>query len=105
MVLQNTIILENDKPARLHFTDHAIERRTINDPTTGRPAFRNVLVFDVDRLNGAPVMAKWSTLAEKLALQFQPYLADKSYRNYEVIITQRGDGFTRTWSTQFIPTR
>jgi hypothetical protein len=103
MVLQNHVILQNDIPARLHLTDHHIERRTITDPVTGGPSIRNVLVFDVDRLNGAAVGALFSTMAEKLAGHFEPYLKDKSYRNYEVVITQSGEGFQRRWSVQFIP--
>ena len=103
MVLQNHVILQNGVPARMHFTDHHIERRTITDPNTGQPSIRNVLVFDVDRLNGASVGAIFSTMAEKLALQFEPYLSDKSYTKYEVIITQNGEGFLRKWSVQFIP--
>ena len=104
MVLQNHVILQNETPARLHFTDHHIERRTITDSNTGLPSMRNVLVFDVDRLNGQSVGAIFSTMAEKLALQFQPYLSDKSYSRYEVIITQNGEGFQRKWTVQFIPT-
>jgi len=102
-VLVNHVILDNDVPARLHFTDHRIEKRTITEPTTGGSAIRNVLVLYVDRLDGRPVTAEFSTMAEKLASQFEPYLKDKSYRNYEVIITQRGEGFQRKWSVQFIP--
>jgi len=105
MVLQNHVILVNDVPARLHFTDHHIESRTITEPVTLQAAIRNTLVFNVDRLNGAPVQAVFSTMAEKLAGQFQPYLGDKSYRSYEVVITQRGDGYQRRWTVQFIPTK
>lgn len=103
MVLQNHVILQNGIPARMHFTDHHIEKRTITDPNTGLPSIRNVLVFDVDRLNGSSVGALFSTMAEKLALQFQPYLGDKSYKSYEIIITQNGEGFTRKWMVQFVP--
>ncbi len=103
MVLQNHVILQNDVPARLHFTDHRIEKRTITDPTTGGPTIRNVLVMDVDRLNGASVFAIFTTMAEKLASKFAPYLADKSYVNYEIVITQRGEGYLRNWTVQFIP--
>ena len=103
MVLQNIVMLEDGKPARLHFTDHTVEKRTINDPNTGRPGIRNVLVFNVDRLDGRAVDARYSTMAEKLAAQFETYLSDKSYRNYEIIITQTGEGFQRRWSVQFIP--
>ena len=103
MVLQNIVMLVNDKPSRLHLADHSIEPRTITDPVTRRPGVRNVLVFEVDRLDGAAVQAKWSTMAEKLAMQFEPYLRDKSYRDYEIVITQSGEGFMRRWSVQFIP--
>lgn len=102
-VLQNTIILEDGIPARLHFTDHHIESRTITEALTGRPVPRNTLVLDVDRLDGAPVQAILTTMAEGLAGQLEPYLKDKSYRTYEIIITQRGFGFTRKWTVQFIP--
>jgi hypothetical protein len=103
MVLQNYIILEPGIPARMHFTDHVITRRTITDPVTGGGTPRNVLVFDVDKLNGLAVAAKYSTMSEKHALQFQPYLADKSYRDYDVVITVTGEGFRTSYSTQFIP--
>jgi len=103
MVLQNHVILQDNQPARMHFTDHHIEARTITDPNTLQPAIRRTLVFNVDRLNGAPTQAVLSTMAENLASQFAPYLDDKSYVNYEVIVTQRGVGYTRKWTVQFIP--
>ncbi len=102
-VLQNHVILENDIPARLHFRDHRLGPRTITDPTTGKPAIRNTLEFNADRLDGRSVESVLSTMADGLADKFEPYLGDKSYRNYEVIITQRGEGFTRKWTVLFIP--
>lgn len=103
MVLENYVILETGVPARLHFTDHVIQRRTITDPITGGPATRNVLIFEVDEFNGKPVAAKYSIMAEKHAGQFEPYLADKSYRAYDFQITAVGEGFRRTWSLQVLP--
>ena len=103
MVLQNTIILQDGIPARLHFTDHHFESRTITEGLTQRQVPRNTLVMDVDRLDGAAVQAVLTTMAEGLAGQLDPYLKDKSYKNYEIIITQRGFGFTRKWTVQFIP--
>ena len=103
MVLENYVILQDRVPARLHFTDHRIERRTITDPDTGRPGLRNVLVLEVDRLDGRPVAARLSTMASKLADQFAAYLPDKSYRNYDFIITQTGEGFLRRWIITVIP--
>jgi hypothetical protein len=103
MVLQNYVILEDGKPARLHFTDHTIERRVITDAKTLQPVARQTLVLHVDRLDGRAVEASLSTMAKGLADQFEPYLKDKAYRNYEVLITQRGDEFQRRWTVMFIP--
>lgn len=103
MVLENYVILETGVPARLHFTDHAIQRRTTTDPITRAPTTRQVLVFEVDRLNGREVFAKYSIMAEKHAGQFKPYLDDKSYRDYDFVITKTGEGFRTSWSLQVIP--
>jgi len=103
MVLENYVILETGVPARLHFTDHVTQRRTTTDPLTGQPTTRNVLVFDVDRLDGREVFAKYSIMAEKHAGQFGPYLPDKSYRGYDFLITKTGEGFRTSWSLQVIP--
>ena len=105
MVLQNYVILQPGIPARLHFFDHVIESRTITDPVTRGPATRNVLVLDVDSLDGKAVNAKYSVMAEKHANQLAPYLGDKSYKNYDFIITVNGEGFRRSWSVQVIPRR
>ena len=103
MVLENYVILETGIPARLHFTDHAIQRRTVTDPLTGEPTTRAVLVLEVDRLNNREAFAKYSIMAEKHAGQFKPYLDDKSYRNYDFVITKTGEGFRTSWSVQVIP--
>lgn len=103
MVLENYVMLETGVPTRVHFTDHVIQKRTVTDPITGGPTTRNVLVFDVDLLNGREVAAKYSIMAEKHAGQFSAYLKDKSYRDYDVIITRSGEGFRTSWSVQFLP--
>ena len=103
MVLENYVILTTGVPGRLHFTDHVIMARTITDPITGGPTTRNVLIFEVDQFNGKSVAAKYSIMAEKHASQFVPYLDDKSYRDYDFIITPVGEGFRRTWSMQVLP--
>jgi len=105
MVLQNYVELSDGVPARMHFYDHAIVRKTITDPTTGKPSARNALVFDCDQVNGQEVETKFSTMSEKLAGLFQPYLADKSYVNYEFVVTASGEGFRRTFTLQAIPKR
>ena len=103
MVLVNHVILQNNIPSRLHFRDHRIQARTITDPTTRQPVIRNTLEFDVDRLDSRPVGAVFSTMAEKLAGLFEPYLKDKSYVNFDYIITQAGDGYLRTWTVKVEP--
>jgi hypothetical protein len=103
MVLENYVILQDGVPARVHFSDHTIMRKTITDPGTGLPSLRNTLVFEVDRLNGREAAAKLSIMAEKFAGQFEPYLKEKSYRDYDFVITQTGEGFRRSWSVQVIP--
>ena len=105
MVLQNYVELQEGVPARLHFRDHMIIAKTITDPITGGPGVRNALVFDVDRLNGVEIMSKFSTMAEKLANQFEPFLKDKSYTKYDFIITYQGSGFRRSFTVQPIPLR
>jgi len=103
MVLENYVRLVNNVPTRLHFRDHSIESRTIVDPDSGKPGIRKVLTFQVDRVDGREVFTTFSTMAEKLANTFQPYLGDKSYRNFEIMITQAGDGYMRRWAVQFVP--
>jgi hypothetical protein len=102
-VLENYVILETGIPTRLHFTDHRIQRRTITDPITGEPASRNVLVLDVDRMDGRPVVALYSTMSEKHATQFEPYLKEKRYRDYEFTITRTGEGFLTQYSVSVSP--
>jgi hypothetical protein len=103
MVLENYVILQDGVPARLHFYDHSFQKRPITDNVSGLPATRNVLVLEVDFVNFRPVTAKLSTMAEKLAAQFAPYLEGNAYRNYDFVVTQTGEGFRRSWSVQVIP--
>jgi hypothetical protein len=42
-------------------------------------------------------------MVEKHAGQFLPYLGDKSYRDYEFVVTKTGEGFRTSWSVQVIP--
>jgi len=105
MVLENYVMLETGIPARVHFTDHVIQKRTVTDPITGGSTTRNVLVFEVDELNGRQVAAKYSIMAEKHAGQFKPYLEGNEYRGYDFTITKTGEGFRTNWTLQVIPRR
>ena len=103
MPLGNYVILKADTPERMHFTDHHIEIRPITDSLTRRTTPKNVALFDVDRLDGQPVNAQFSILAEGLYAKFETYLKDNLYRNYEFIVTQRGFGFQTRYTVEAIP--
>ena len=102
-VLENYVILEEGIPARLHFRDHALMKKTITDPVTLQPANRNTLVFEVDTLDGRSVESKLSIMAEKLASHFETFLDNKSYRNNDFVITANGSGFRRSFTVQVLP--
>jgi hypothetical protein len=104
-VLENYVMLETGIPTRLHFTDHHIERRTITDPGTGQPGTRSVLVLEADRMDGRPVAAKYSVMSQKHAAQFEPYLPDKKYTQFEFTIVRSGEGFRTTYSVTPTPLR
>jgi hypothetical protein len=103
MPLQNWIMFTPGKPERMHFSDHHMERREITDPGTGRGSYRNVAIFEVDQLNGQPVGAQLSVIAEKLFSQMEPYLDGKKYLDYDFTITKSGAGYTTSYSVQVTP--
>lgn len=93
MVLRNYVELEPGIPARMHFADHAFTEKEIRDPATGLPKVVRTLVFQVDRLDREPTGALYSVTSEKLAVQLQPYLEGKRYRDVDFVITRSGSGF------------
>ena len=103
MPLGNIVMLEPDIPERMHFTAHVIAKRDITDPLTGKPGIRNVLEFDVDRLNGAAVSAKFGTFSEGLYGKLEAYLAGQVYKNYEFIISKHGTGYHTRYKVETIP--
>lgn len=102
-VLQNNIILASGVPARMHLADHEIAGREIVDPLTQRTKTVRALIFTVDELDGNPVTASYSTISEKHASQFAPYLEGKTYRDKLVTITAMGSGFSKDWLVQWSP--
>ena len=97
MVLQNYKKLTSGVPARMHFTDHSLQSKEIRDPDTGRLKTLNTLVFEVDEWDGLKVQSTYSITSDKHALDFAPYLGDKSYRNFTFEVTQIGSGYLRTF--------
>lgn len=101
-LLMNYIQLLPGIPTRLHFTDDYIVERDIPDKESGKTKRVRSLVFYVDKLEGEEVSRTFSVLSEKLAAHFEPFLKDKSYLNYEFVITQMGDGYYKDWNIQNI---
>ena len=97
MVLTNYVILEDGKPSRLHFVDHQIMVKEITDPLTGRPKPIQTLQFQVDELNGQPVVGYYSISSQKHAQDFAAFLVDKRYLRYNFTITVSGSGFRREY--------
>jgi len=102
-MLRNYVILEEGKPTKMHFIDHALQEREITDPLTGQPKTVKALVFTVDRLGGASVVAYYSTLSDKHFRDFEPFLEGKRYRNFWFTITMVGKGFARSYTVKREP--
>lgn len=103
MVLQNYVILQEGRPARMHFA--AVEKvvKTITDPTTGHPKAVNTLVWTVDELNGRAVVAYYSITSQTHAQDFAPFLDGEKYRQYDFVVTVLGSGFQRRYQVQPLP--
>lgn len=100
MTLMNHVILQSGVPAVMHFTNHVIEPRMITDPVSRLEKTVNALVFHVDQLNGQSVDAYYSTISDKHALFFDPYLKDQAYRDYLFTITRQGRGFSTDYTVK-----
>ena len=100
MVLENFVKLTEGVPTRLHFSDHALIKKTITDPVSGRAKEVNALEFVVDRQDGKVVSKSYSIVSEKHAIDFQRYLADKSYRQFDFVVTIFGKGYLATYSIE-----
>lgn len=100
MVLQNYVILQPGVPARVHFTDHRIINKTVTDPVSQKAKPLQALEFDVDELDGRPVAAVYSTVSQKHANDFAPYLPQQRYRAYDFVLTMTGSGYLREYQVQ-----
>lgn len=105
MVLKNYIELQEGIPARFHFTDYLIVEKDITDPLTRTTRTVRALQFTVDRLDGRELSSSFSVLAEKLAVQLEPFLVDNRFRGYEFEITKVGRGFQTRFSVRPIAVR
>jgi hypothetical protein len=92
-MLANYVELQRDVPTRLHFTDHYYVERLIADKELKREKTVRSLVMWVDRLNNEPCARTLSILSRKLASEIEPYLEGRRFRDFDFIITKRGEGF------------
>ncbi len=95
--IMNHVILAPGVPARMHFTDHTWESRPITDPVTKLPKTVRALVFHVDEVDGVKTDAYYSTISDKHAMDFDPYLATKSYTGFTFEVTKIGTGFATSY--------
>jgi len=102
-MLMNYIPLVTDTPARMHFTDHYYVEREIWDKDLGKMKWVRSLVMWCDELDRAPVARSLSVLAKRLAALFEPYLAENRYREFDFVVTKRGEGFATNYSLEAIP--
>jgi len=94
MSLENWVKLPVAKVVCMHFKDYRIIDRVITDPMFNVPRTVKSLVFLVDKVDGAPVDKTFSVVSERLAQEFDPYLGDGSYKDYEWCLVKDAAGFT-----------
>ena len=88
MALDNWVKLELGTRKTLHFRDHRVTEREITDPFWKTPRVVTSLLFLVDREDGVTVDKTLSITSERLASEFEPYLADRSYTLYEWVLAK-----------------
>ena len=78
----------------MHFREYRVTPRQITDPFFGTARTVKSLLFLVDEVDGAPVDQTFSVVSERLASEFEPYLADGSYRDYTWCLVKDVAGWT-----------
>ena len=103
-MLMNYVNLETGTPTRMHFTDDYEVARLIEDrDRPGKTKRISSLVLQVDELNGENVSRTFSILSEKLRGKLQGYLPERRYRNWDFVITKRGEGYGTTFEVEALP--
>lgn len=93
MTLENWVKLPVGKVVCMHFREYRIVDRQIEDPMFKVSRTVKSLVFLVDKVDGAPVDKTFSVVSEKLASEFEPYLEDGTFKNYEWCLVKDAAGF------------
>lgn len=97
-LLANYIALKPGIPKRMHFTDHYYIDRQIMEKELGKMKPVRSLTFWVDEEDGQPVARTYSVLSQKLAAQLEPHLKDNRYRDFDVTLTEFGQGYSKDWT-------
>ena len=94
MSLENWVKLPPGKVVCMRFKEYRVTSREITDPFWKTPRKVDSLLFLVDRVDGKPVDKTFSVVSERLAQEFEPYLADGSYKAYEWCLVKDAGEFT-----------
>jgi hypothetical protein len=92
--VMNHVILAPGVPAKMHFSSWQYQPRDIRDSLSGQPKVVTALVMHVDELDGAPVSADYSTISDKEALNYKPFIADGTLSLYLFTVTKAGTRFS-----------
>ena len=91
--ISNFVVLKPGIPVTLHFTDHQIVKRQIEDPVRHVPVTRESLLFYVDEVDGTELDKMYSILSQKHAAEFAGYLPAKKYVGYLFTVIKDAAGF------------
>jgi len=86
-------VLKPGIPVTLHFTEHAVVSRQIEDPIRHVLVTRESLLFYVDEVDGTKVDRVYSILSQKHAAEFAGYLPGRKYVGYRFTIIKDAPGF------------
>lgn len=100
-LLMNYIALVPGIPKRMHFTDHYKITRHILEREVGKMKPVESLTFWVDEEDAQPAAKTFNILSGKLAAQIEPWLKEKKYANYDVEITEFGEGYNKDWNIRW----
>lgn len=91
--ISNFVMLKPGIPVTLHFVDHRIVNRQIEDPVRHVPVTRESLLFYVDEVDGTKLDKMYSILSQKHAAEFAGYLPMKKYVGYRFTVIKDAAGF------------
>lgn len=102
-MFQNYLKLEPDTPTRIHIDDYHKVDRVINDPTLHKDKTVSSRMFWLDEVNGEPAAKSFSVLSEGLWQQLEPYIKNQRFRDFDFVITKRGEGYQTKYEVEAIP--